>query len=135
MLSQEAPNNHRSAAPEEQHHSSASVRLQTPCTSSNVHLKAGWGAASLAYCTHQLAFLNQISSLQGSLQRSACPTQNHAPPYHRVAVADASGMQQQRGDGEGDMGRKYAKRSSGLQRTLQRFMPALFQPSLPMTTK
>lgn len=50
-------------------------------------------------------------------------------------MADASGMQQQRGDGEGDMGRKYAKRSSGLQRTLQRFMPALFQPSLPVTTK
>ncbi len=61
--------------------------------------------------------------------------QSHASSYHRVAVADASSMQQQQGDAEGDMGRKYAKRSSGLRRTLQRFMPALFQPSLPITTK
>ena len=29
VLSQEAPSNHRSAAPEEQHHSSASVRPHT----------------------------------------------------------------------------------------------------------
>lgn len=52
-----------------------------------------------------------------------------------MGVADASSMGQQQGDGEGDMGRKYAKRSSGLRRTLHRFMPAIFQPSLPITTK
>ena len=65
----------------------------------------------------------------------ALSVQNHASSYHRVAVADASGMHRQQVDGEGDMGRKYTKRSSGLRRTLQRFMPALFQPSLPVTTK
>ena len=75
------------------------------------------------------------ASLTTYAERAMRAVQTHAPAHHRVAVADASGMRQQQGDQEGDMGRKYTKRSSGLRRTLQRFMPALFQPSLPVTTK
>ncbi|CAL5219260.1 g1056 [Coccomyxa viridis] len=81
----------------------------------------------------QEAGSNHRSAAADEQHRSSAPS--HASSYHRVAVADASSRQQQQGDAEGDMGRKYAKRSSGLRRTLQRFMPALFQPSLPVTTK
>ena len=57
VLSQEAPSNHRSAVPEEQHHSSASVRPQTPCTCGKHYLETGWGAASSTHCSHHLACL------------------------------------------------------------------------------
>ncbi len=39
------------------------------------------------------------------------------------------------GDGEGDIGQKYAKRSSGIRRSLQRFFPSFFQPGLPVTSR
>ena len=52
-------------------------------------------------------------------------------------MADVSGTAGRPGgtDGEGDMGAKYAKRSSGVRRSLQRLFPGLFQPGLPVTTR
>ena len=60
-----------------------------------------------------------------------------ASSHHRMGVADVSegGNAAACGDGEGDMGAKYAKRSSGIRRSLQRFFPSLFAPSLPVTTR
>lgn len=54
---------------------------------------------------------------------------------HRVAVADVRATGQALGDGEGDMGQKYAKRSSSVRRSLQRFFPCFFQPGLPVTNR
>jgi hypothetical protein len=61
--------------------------------------------------------------------------QAHAPSLHRVAVADVSVAGLGLGDGEGDMGQKYTKRSSGIRRSLQRIFPAFFQPSLPVINR
>lgn len=54
---------------------------------------------------------------------------------HRVAIADVRASGQAPGDGEGDAGQKYAKRSSSIRRSLQRFFPSFFQPGLPITNR
>ncbi len=62
-------------------------------------------------------------------------SQAHGTSLHRVAVADVRASGQGLGDGEGDAGAKYAKRSSGIRRSLQRFFPSFFQPGLPVTNR
>ncbi|EIE25417.1 hypothetical protein COCSUDRAFT_40666 [Coccomyxa subellipsoidea C-169] len=72
-------------------------------------------------------------------QQGAMPmyqnTLAHGTSLHRVAVADVRASGQGLGDGEGDAGAKYAKRSSGIRRSLQRFFPSFFQPGLPVTNR
>ena len=38
-------------------------------------------------------------------------------------------------DEDGDADAKYVKRQSALQRSIKRFLPAAFQPTLPVTTR
>ncbi|KAK9908953.1 hypothetical protein WJX75_005108 [Coccomyxa subellipsoidea] len=59
----------------------------------------------------------------------------HGISVHRVAIADVRASGQAPGDGEGDAGQKYAKRSSSIRRSLQRFFPSFFQPGLPITNR
>ncbi|CAL8460625.1 g154 [Coccomyxa elongata] len=72
-------------------------------------------------------------------QQDASPVYQNAPAHgtsvHRVGVADMRALGQAPGDGEGDIGQKYAKRSSGIRRSLQRFFPSFFQPGLPVTSR
>lgn len=57
--------------------------------------------------------------------------------HHRIGVADAEIMPSSRPDpgGEADSEMKYVKRSNALRRTLLRFFPSFFKPTLPVTTK
>ena len=75
---------------------------------------------------------------QGALLLGCTAWGQASASHHRMGVADVGGgggHAAARRDGEGDMGAKYAKRSSGARRSLQRLFPALFAPSLPVTTR
>ena len=56
---------------------------------------------------------------------------------HRVGVADAEirPMGVEGADDDADNDAKYVKRQSSLQRSIKRFFPSAFQPTLPVTTR
>ena len=53
---------------------------------------------------------------------------------HKTAPGDAD-TQSLNPDTEPDQDNKYIKRTGSVKRSLQRVMPAIFQPSLPVTTR